>query len=793
MQKILKKAFFMILLIISIVFLPNNVSALSTQYKSINEEIISLNDDNSSFQFTKVNFKNWSNSKYPIFGLSGVVYNGNNYDVSFLATATYYDSNYNIIATTYDNQFVPAREYNSYSHMSDLSEIKSGYTVNDIVYYKLDVEINKKGTINNNSPITNNSNTTIPSKNSNYSSYEYVIDKYDINIIVNENNTFDITETITAYFNVSKHGIYRTIPLKNNITRLDGTSSKNRVQISNLSVDNEYTTSRENGNYKMKIGSANRTLTGEQTYVIKYTYNIGKDPIKDYDELYYNIIGTEWDTVIGNITFNITMPKEFDSSKLGFSSGSLGSTNNSNVKYNVKGNKITGSYNGILEVGEALTIRSELPEGYFVGAGLTINFMDYVMFLIPILFLGIAIFLWYKFGRDNQIVETVEFYPPTGFNSLELGFLYKGKAENQDVTSLLVYLANKGYIKISETEERSLFSKSKGFKITKLKEYDGNNINEQIFLNGLFTKRASFNSLFSKTPETPTDNINEVTSMDLYDNFYITMEKILSNINNKENKNKIFEKSASGKTVFIILMIIASYCLITIPPIFTYGEPDTFIFALLFPGIGFSVMFSMLFGGTQTIYVNGRATHSSIGTKLFGLVWGGMFGGMPWAFIVLPTLLQDFTYLIGYIFGLGCILGMVICIKYLPKRTPYGNEILGKIKGFRNFLETAEKDRLEAMVMQDPAYFYNILPYTYVLGVSDKWIKNFETISLQAPSWYDSPTGFNVVTFGAFMNNTMTSAQSVMSSSPSSNSSGGSSSGGGSSGGGSGGGGGGSW
>lgn len=789
MQRILKKAFFMILLIISIVFLPNNVSALSTQYKSINEEIISLND-NSSFQFTKVNFKNWSNSQYPTFGLSGVVYNGNNYDVSFLATATYYDSNYNVIATTYDNQFVPAGEYNSYSHMSNLSEIKSGYTANDIVYYKLDVEINKKGAINNNSPITNNSNTTIPSKNSNYSSYEYVIDKYDINIIVNENNTFDVTETITAYFNVSKHGIYRTIPLKNNITRLDGTSSKNRVQISNLSVDNEYTTSRENGNYKIKIGSASRTLTGEQTYVIKYTYNIGKDPIKDYDELYYNIIGTDWDTVIGNITFNITMPKEFDSSKLGFSSGSLGSTNNSNVKYNVKGNKITGSYNGILEVGEALTIRIELPEGYFVGAGLTINFMDYVMFLIPILFLGIAIFLWYKFGRDDQVVETVEFYPPSGFNSLEVGFLYKGKAEKQDVTSLLVYLANKGYIKISETEEKSLFSKSKGFKITKLKEYDGNNVNEQIFLNGLFTKRASFTSLFSKTPETPTDNINEVTSTDLYNNFYITMRKILSNINNKENTNKIFEKSASGKTVFIILMIIATYCLITIPPIFTYGEPTTLILALFFPGIGFSVIFSMLFGGTQTIYVNGRATHSSIGTKLFGLVWGGMFGGMPWAFIVLPTLLQDFTYLIGYIIGLGCVLGMVICIKYLPKRTPYGNEILGKIRGFRNFLETAEKDRLEAMVMQDPAYFYNILPYTYVLGVSDKWIKKFETISLQAPSWYDSPTGFNVVTFGTFMNNTMTSAQKVMSSSPSS---GGSSSGGGLSGGGSGGGGGGSW
>ena len=310
-------------------------------------------------------------------------------------------------------------------------------------------------------------------------------------IVVNENNTLDITENITAYFNIPKHGIFRTIPLKNTITRLDGSTSRNRTQISNLSVDKEYTTSRENGDYKIKIGSADYTLTGEQSYLIKYTYNLGKDPMKDYDELYYNLIGTDWDTVIGNVTFKIVMPKDFDSSKLGFSSGSYGSTANDKIKYSVNGNTITGSYNGILSEGEALTIRCELPEGYFVGAGLSVNYGSYILFLIPIIFLLISLFIWYKFGRDDKVVETVEFYPPQGFNSLEIGFLFKGKADNQDVTSLLIYLANKGYIQISETEEKSLFSKSKGFRITKLKEYVGNNINEQIFLNGLFSKRNS--------------------------------------------------------------------------------------------------------------------------------------------------------------------------------------------------------------------------------------------------------------------------------------------------------------
>ena len=34
---------------------------------------------------------------------------------------------------------------------------------------------------------------------------DYEISKYDINIVVNEDNTFDITETITAFFYEPKH------------------------------------------------------------------------------------------------------------------------------------------------------------------------------------------------------------------------------------------------------------------------------------------------------------------------------------------------------------------------------------------------------------------------------------------------------------------------------------------------------------------------------------------------------------------------------------------------------------
>ena len=37
------------------------------------------------------------------------------------------------------------------------------------------------------------------------SSGGYTIDNYNINMVVNEDNTFDITEEITTYFDIARH------------------------------------------------------------------------------------------------------------------------------------------------------------------------------------------------------------------------------------------------------------------------------------------------------------------------------------------------------------------------------------------------------------------------------------------------------------------------------------------------------------------------------------------------------------------------------------------------------------
>lgn len=751
MKKFIKNIF---IIILALVFVPQVTFAKSTGYQAIYEptklEIEDLSFD--SVKFTD-NTKTTSQS----FGLSGLVYNKNNSDISIKTTVDYYDSSYHLLASQTNEQTVKSKRYNTYYQMSNL-DILENHELSEIKYYELKIdnyELKK----------TEDKLYSIPSESNLYRSYDYVIDKYNVNIVVNENNTFDITENIEAYFNIPKHGIFRTIPLKNELTRLDGTKSKNRVKITNVSVNTKYSTLKEAGNYKIKIGSADETFTGAQSYEIKYTYNLGKDPLKNIDELYYNIIGDEWDTVIGNITFTIKMPKSFDASKLGFSSGYEGETFNDKIKFNVSDNVITGSYDNILLENNAITVRCELPEGYFVNASLQNKSLIFLMFLIPIVSLIVAFILWFKYGKDEPVIETVEFYPPEGFNSLDVGFLYNGKSSEKDVVSLLVYLANKGYIKISEIERTSLFSKEKDFRLTKLKDYDGNNIHEQLFLKGLFKDK------------------NEVTSSDLENEFYLTVRKILNDVNTKENKQKIFMKETKTKSLVVLILIIASILVIVGIPTLDYGGVEELTITL-FLTLFYVPFYAVLF--IKNIQL------------VFKLLWGGftLFHSFMF-FLTMPikdAILENNTYLFGMIVGVLSIIGMAFILSKMPKRTKYGNEILGKLKGFKNFLETAEKDKLEALVLENPSYFYDILPFTYVLGVSDKWIEKFETILIESPFWYDSPNTFNTRSFGRFMDSTMTSAQVSMTSVPSSSSGSGSySSGGGSAGGGSGGGGGGSW
>lgn len=366
--------------------------------------------------------------------------------------------------------------------------------------------------------------------------------------------------------------------------------------------------------------------------------------------------------------------------------------------------------------------------------------INYIFYVIPIIFLIITILIWHKFGKNEKPIETTEMYPPKALNSLEVAFYNKGSVNKKDAATLLIYLANKGYLNISISNKQLPSSKVNDFKITKLKEYDGTDLYEQQFIDGLFPKKGK--NSFQKNRESSNESI---TSKELQNNFYITIIKLLKNINNQENRNKIFEKKSLNKRMIIISMIIISYLLITIVPITQYNNTNikTSILCVLLSFTGFLLLFNILTGKYPK-------TIKLISTIIFGSV-----AIIPPMLLVLQELLHDTISLFSYIIGLLSIEIMILLTNNIKKRTPYDNEILGKIKSFKIFLQTIDKSQLEELQKQDPNYFYHILPYTNVLGISKQLIKKIENINIQEPTWYNTKEDFNLISFYNNINNIM--------------------------------------
>lgn len=151
--------------------------------------------------------------------------------------------------------------------------------------------------------------------------------------------------------------------------------------------------------------------------------------------------------------------------------------------------------------------------------------------------------------------------------------------------------------------------------------------------------------------------------------------------------------------------------------------------------------------------------------------------------------------------GIALIAGGIILVSFgvlMSKKTKKGTLLYQKLLGFKEFIKSVEKDRLQEFLKQDENYFDKVLPYAIVFDMADKWKDKLKGLEVPPPKWYSGNYGganFNTMMFMNSLDHSMNAMTNSFYSSPhSSGSSGGSFSGGGGfSGGGFGGGGGSSW
>ena len=541
---------------------------------------------------------------------------------------------------------------------------------------------------------------------------------------------------------------------ENNLIRIYLWEDEGRDYIKNVSIDNE----------KIDFDPSDNTLIlpkEKGTYKFKVTYEV--EPVLSGDvNFYLNNSKNEGKTE--KLQVNITSPYNMDGYDVDFKEKGV---NLGTKRYSADINNKTLTFSNLnnINVRESISLSIKINNDLFSRPN---PFIYYISIGASLIILALLIYLYIKSRDKEPFISAVEFYPPKDLNSADVAYAYNQKVSNRDIVSLLYYWASDNHIKIT-------INKDDSFKLKKTNELDDKHKEYE---------KTLFRDIFRA------GDGKSVTDKDLEDATIESINDSKGNIKNYfKNERELVDRSSVKKARLIgllpaiaILLTFIYDGILSHDLTFSLVTSGVLIVLLLICSTFFIASFK---NNSKNRYISKKKGLSII-WKIFLLLIYALINFVVLTSSELPASSIILTFLVSII---GIVLsGLVI------KRTSYGKDILAQIEGFRNFMEVAEKERLEALLEDDPYYFYNTLPYAQVLGVTKKWIDKFDGISMNQPDYYDTYYPMRDIYAINMLNsslNNVTSTVSQSAYSPSSSSDG--FDGGGFSGGGGGGGGGSSW
>ena len=613
---------------------------------------------------------------------------------------------------------------------------------------------------------------------SNAASKEDIVD-YDIEIHVNEDASMDVTEKITVNAQGIDiiHGIYRDFP----------TQYKNKTvtfKINDVTLDGEdvkYITEGVFRGVRIKIGSSNSDVPkGLHTYKIEYTTERQMFFEEDYNELYWNLIGSGWNFDIEECSARIYFPKgtEILEDDIKAYVGAYGNSEEADdVYWYVDEDESCVYFNVFHEIPSqnAFTIVVRAEKGTIAEPTLGQRFrwfiQDNAMFVVILIgMIGLGIwqfFIWKKHGKDpEKNVIIPKYYPPEGMDVGDVKYVdTMGKAD-RILEATFISLATKGFLKFDKGSEKNSV-------MTVEKTYSKNPDKYKDELSEF--ERDVYKSIGSK------EKLGYTPS--LYDILQRLKERISKKLSEKYD-DKMFFKNIKYSVISIVVSVIlfvvgAIVGTIGNPYITSYGiENIMTILAIAF------IFFMVIFLCKDLI----KAKSNRLISFIFILIFGVPF--LIFGIVMSLEVLRSFMESIFQAFIIvGIVLQNYLFIKWIPRYTQEGMRIKEDIDGFKMFINVAKDDDFKD---KTPEMFDKYFAYAYVLGLENKWASKFEDILKQAdyiPTWcstYMFDDGvFNCPAFTSSFSSTFSSSMSSASIAPASSSS--SSGGGGFSGGGGGG------
>lgn len=627
--------------------------------------------------------------------------------------------------------------------------------------------------------------TTIPSEVENYVESKEVIKLFESDIIVNEDGSLTVTESITvnALHEEIKHGIYRAFP----ISYTDKLLFKRKAGFEILSIkrDNHqepYHTEQTQRYKRIYIGSEDTYVPkGTHTYKITYTTDRQLGYFLDYDELYYNITGNGWSFPILQAKATVTLPYGIEASSVlvnGYTgpSGATETSYNADISKTTQGSVIVSvKTTERLDKEEGLTIKIGWQKGFIEEPSkqqklhyfLEDNIFGLIGFGIASIVLIYYFCVWLHRGRDPEKQTIIpQFEPPKGLSPAIMRYINKMEFDNKHVSTALVSSAAKGAISITYMDHE--------YTITLLNLNAPHlSIDEQQLLPMLFPEgkiQLTINWSSQKQVKKAISHFKKF---------------VLAESEKYVHTNKTFRIPAIVASIGVSIVMSFS---------FSIGQSLLEFFL-------FTIWVSAAFLGNAWFWMK------PIAQALKDYPLGGKSGvttriGILFVAIILFVplyigvwIMTDYVF-ISYFEAITILLLLLVNTLFyvaLKVRTREGRQLQDHIKGFEMFLKATEKERMQILHQQIPksiSLYERFLPFAIALDIESKWTRQFKE-QLDAyiqqngdysPVWYSGGVDFSGNAFGSTFSSSFSDAFSSINSS-----------GAGSSGGGGGGGGGGGW
>ena len=616
------------------------------------------------------------------------------------------------------------------------------------------------------------------------------ITSYDSDIVVARNGTLTVTETITVYANNDQinHGIYRDFPTR--YVDKNGVRVHVRFDVTNVTRDGHsepYTTEGISNGVRVRIGDKDVIIDpGLHTYTLTYMTARQIGFFDKYDELYWNVTGNGWIFPIHKASATIHLPAGARILQNSYYTGPQGSTDANAQASEIAPGTIRFETTQPLGANEGLTVAVGFAKGAVVPPSADDLRRDFIIDNASAIVALLGVFVlatfylvtWWHHGRDPKRSTIIPlFAPPAGLSPEAVRYIHRMSYDRKSFAAALINMAVKGFLTISQAGSTYTLTRT------------GKTVGDC----GLSPAEIAISdALFQGL----------TSSIELKQSNHTSVQNAITGL-----KSKL--KSECEKNYFItnsgyFLGGIVILALTGVAAALLSEDPGTSGFMLVWLS-GWSVGTSFLLHQAYNNWFDVFTGPSKI-SSFFSAVITTMFAlpftaGWFFGFYMFQSSMPLWA-------GVALAIGGVLAYAFyhlLKAPTALGAHTMDQIDGFKLFLETAEKDRLEILNPPNvtPALFESFLPYAIALDCENQWSKKFETEATAAgmgadqnygytPLWYsgNSFSNLGMAGFASSIGSAIGGAAASASTAPGSSSGSG---GGGFSGGGGGGGGGGGW